>query len=62
MDARDIAVGLDNPRRKAMLTRDGLGEYSSTTFHKLRTLGLVDDAFRWTDLGLAVRQHLEVKP
>jgi hypothetical protein len=42
-----------------MLTRDGLGEYNSTTFRKLRVLGLVDDSFRFTDLGLDVRAIIE---
>jgi len=58
-DVAKIAEGLDRPRRRAMLTRDGMGEYNSTTFNKLLALGLVDHAFRFTDLGLAVRNHIK---
>lgn len=57
-DIAKIAEGLDRTRRIAMLTRDGMGEYSSTTYRKLSALGLVDHAFRLTDLGQAVRNHI----
>ena len=57
-----IAKGLDNARRKAIMTRDGMGEYSSTSFNKLLALGLVDHAFRFTDLGQAVRDYLKGQP
>lgn len=56
--AATIAAKLDRPRKRAMLTRDGLGEYSSTTFKKLLDLELVSVDFRFTDLGLDVRDIL----
>lgn len=44
--------------KKAMLTRDGQGEYSSAAFGRLLDKGLVDRNFRFTELGWKVRQHL----
>lgn len=57
-EARTIAEKLDRPRKRAMMTRDGMGEYSCTTFKKLLDLKLVSLDFRFTDLGLDVRDIL----
>jgi hypothetical protein len=58
-DVERIAKKLDNARRKAIMTRDGMGEYSTISFKKLLALGLVDDTFRYTDLGHSVRDYLK---
>ena len=61
MDAEAIAKGLKRAEHKAMLTRDGQGEYSSATMDKLLSKGLIERTLRFTDLGHAVRDVLRGK-
>lgn len=55
-DPRQIAASLTPAERKAMLTKSGSGDYSSRTFERLLNRRLVDDNFRFTDLGWNVRE------
>lgn len=59
MDAEKIAKGLRPTERKAMLSKDGRGEFSSSTLDRLEAKGLVDRSLWFTDLGLAVRAILK---
>ena len=57
-DLVEVLGKLKPSDRRAMLTRDGAGEYSGAVFDRLHALGLVDRNFRFTELGHAAIREL----
>lgn len=56
--AREVAPTLKPALRKGILSKPGSGDFSSATRDRLADLGLIDESYRPTLLGWAVRKAL----